>query len=248
MTYHHEEYTHNLKSPEIIVPYLVKLLQPKNVVDIGCGVGTFLYSFKKMGVKEVLGLDGEWASKELLSKYLNDNEFKATNLSEVVAFEKKFDLAVCLEVAEHIAEEYADNFIKTLVNASDVIVFSAALPHQGGQRHLNEQWPHYWQSKFSKYDYHFHDVLRPLFWNNPSVDFWYKQNMFLVTHKNKLINNTTPAELNKAAFSNLVHPDAFEKRSKELDAIVSGRRSTLFYLKLLAKNFLNVAKGKKVES
>ncbi len=238
MKYQHKEETHNLNSPEIIAPILYKLVQPENVVDVGCGVGTFLYAFKKLGVKEVLGLDGEWADKSLLAKYLKPNEYKSTDLSQFIILNKKFDLALCLEVAEHIDEEYADNLIKTLVNASNIIVFSAASPYQMGQHHVNEQWPEYWINKFLQYDFHFHDILRPAIWNDPHVDFWYKQNMFLVMHKKQLPDEINMNELRKYTFNNIIHPDAFVKRSKFYLEVIEGNMSTNFYLRLLMKRCL----------
>ncbi len=238
--YDHKEETHNLRSPEVIVPMLYEIIQPKNVIDIGCGVGTFLYAFKKIGVNEVMGLDGDWVNKKLLAKYLEPDEFKSINLSEFVDVKKKYDLAICLEVAEHIAEEYSDNLVKTLVNASDVIIFSAASPYQQGQHHINEQWPDYWINKFLKHDFHFLDILRSAFWNNSEVDFWYKQNMFLVMHKDYLLDEKRVCDLKKNDFNNIIHPDAFIKRSKLLLKIIDGKMSTYFYLKLFIKKFLSM--------
>ncbi len=239
MKYEHKEETHNLRSPQVIVPFLYKFIHPKSVIDIGCGVGTFLYAFKKLGVNEVMGLDGDWVNKQLMSKYLEPNEFKPINLSEFEDVKKKYELAICLEVAEHIGERFSDNLIKTIVHASDVIIFSAASPYQQGQHHINEQWPDYWIRKFSKHDFHFYDVLRSTLWNNPDVDFWYKQNIFLVMHKDHLFDEQWINDLKKNTFNNLIHPDAFIKRSKLLVRIIDGKMNTYFYLKLLVKNFLN---------
>lgn len=82
--YIHEEEIHNLKDPDLIVPEIIRLLNPKSVVDIGCGIGTFLHVFKRLGVKDVLGIDGPWVDKDLLYKYIDPSEFKEFNLEEKI--------------------------------------------------------------------------------------------------------------------------------------------------------------------
>jgi 2-polyprenyl-3-methyl-5-hydroxy-6-metoxy-1,4-benzoquinol methylase len=65
-------------------------------------------------------------------------------LIQPLDLEKEFDLVVSLEVAEHLPASAADQFVNTLVKHGKKILFSAAIPGQGGQDHLNEQWPDYW--------------------------------------------------------------------------------------------------------
>lgn len=228
--YIHEENVHNLKSPMEIVPVLVKLLTPKSVVDFGCGLGTFLYCFKIEGVKEVLGLDGSWVNKELLNKYISHDEFLECNLEEPLNLGKRFDLAISLEVAEHIPEKAADIFIENLVSTSQMIVFSASVPNQDGQNHINEQWLNYWEQKFSKHNYIMHDILRPLFWDNPNIFWWYKQNMVLVTSKES--NFQTNCDVLK----NVIHYEFLNDKSKHLDSIVNGSAGTKTYLKYLVRS------------
>src|SRR5687768_14165313 len=151
--YTHSEEVHNLSAPQEIVPQLVKLFNPKSVVDIGCGLGTFLHCFKLEGVKDVLGIDGPWVNKELLKKYLNENEFLERDLEKEILLEKKYDLVLSLEVAEHLAPESADIFIQSLISSGRIIIFSAAIPRQGGQNHVNEQWLPFWEDKFMRYGY-----------------------------------------------------------------------------------------------
>ncbi len=160
MRYVHNEDTHNISAPKQIVPIIIDLVKPKSVVDIGCGLGTFLYVFKENGISDVKGIDGEWVNLKLLEKYISIDEFSKENLSDFVDVKRKFDLAICLEVAEHIEECNADNLLKTLTNASDLILFSAAIPLQSGQFHVNEKWPTYWKDKFEQLGYDFFDVVR----------------------------------------------------------------------------------------
>ncbi len=73
MKYKHSEVIHNLSAPNQIVPLLMEICNPKSVIDVGCGVGTFLSVFKKHGVNDVLGIDGSWTNRELLAKHLSPN-------------------------------------------------------------------------------------------------------------------------------------------------------------------------------
>ena len=87
-----------------------------------------------------------------------------------------------LEVAEHLEEEAADNFVRQLTKISDRILFSAAIPDQGGLHHLNERPPSYWAKKFKTYGFNQLDFLRPLFWDDERIEWWYRQN-FLIYEK-----------------------------------------------------------------
>lgn len=234
----HSEEVYNLTSPKEIVPILVKIFQPGSVVDVGCGLGTFLYCFKEQGVGKVIGMDGQWVDKNLLEKYLKADEFIETDLRKPITYnEEKFDLAISLEVAEHLPEECADVFVASLTSLSDTIVFSAAIPNQGGQDHINEQWPSYWIPKFEKHGYVCHDMLRSYLWNNSKIFWWYKQNI-LIFSKDKSFNYS----VDSTDTINLVHPDLFDAKSNTLDEIsgklndiYKGRVSLLFVLKLFVK-------------
>lgn len=243
--YVHFSELHNLKSPNIIAPILYDILKPASVVDIGCGLGTFLYAFKQCGVKEVMGLDGPWIDKEKLSGYLDQNSFKIVNLHEPIQLNKTYDLAICLEVAEHLAPESADTIVKSLVSLSKTIVFSAAVPYQGGQNHLNEQYINYWQEKFSKHDYIVYDVLRFIFWNNKEVFWWYKQNMYLVAHKDVTIDiqafRKKEGNIHEMIF---IHPELYEERMSRLKNIVGGKATWKDLLKVTG-NFVRYKLGLK---
>lgn len=221
------------------MPIINGLLQPKSVIDIGCGIGTFLYAFKELGVSNVLGIDGKWTNKQLLSKYLEIEEFQEADLSEFVQLEKEYDLAVCLEVAEHIDEKYAENLVKTLIHSSKVILFSAAIPYQSGQHHINEQWPTYWEKKFLKHDFYFNDIIRPAIWDKEDIEFWYKQNIFLITHAGYSFNSIK--NYKTSPITNMVHPDLYSKKSKQLNTIVTGEGKIEYYFKLLVKACLKKA-------
>lgn len=248
--YIHEGKIHNLIDPEIIVPEIMKLINPKSVVDIGCGLGTFLNVFKRLGVNDILGIDGPWVDKELLYKYIDSEEFKEFDLEKKIKLEKRYDLAISLEVAEHLKEDSADIFIQNLVNSGKVILFSAAIPGQGGQNHINEQWLTYWEEKFRKHNYIIHDIIRPLFWDNSEIFWWYKQNMVLVAPLNfelKFIEKVVPMR-------NIVHYELFQKKAIELDQVNSilnetlwGKRTTAFYIKLVLYSLFGIEFFQKIK-
>jgi hypothetical protein len=228
--YTHNEATHNMTAARIIAPLISTFIAPTCVVDFRCGLGTWLRAFKEIGSAEILGLDGKWCNKNLLLKNITEQEFKTVDLEEPIVLEKTYDLVISLEVAEHLSEKKADLFVQSLVNAGKVILFSAAIPKQGGINHINEQWNAYWKAKFAQHQYCFHDIIRPQIWNNPDIEWWYKQNMFVVAHK----DISFPQELEDLSFKNfdLVHPELFISKIK---AITSGNFGFLFYVLCLIK-------------
>jgi SAM-dependent methyltransferase len=252
LKYSHEESIHNLKDPRIIVPFICDILRPKSVVDLGCGIGTFLHVFQENGVAEILGLDGNWVDKDKLSKNIKLSDFKEVDIERGFVLNEKFDLAICLEVLEHVDEKYSENAVKILTELSDVIIFSAAIPGQGGQNHVNEQWFEYWQLKFSKFGYKFYDVFRPIFWNNSELAVWYKQNMFLVTKSEmetelsqfqkffdiKIKNYIHPEYFNQAVVDVESYANYYHENQNQLKMIKNGERSIKFYLKLLLKSLI----------
>jgi 2-polyprenyl-3-methyl-5-hydroxy-6-metoxy-1,4-benzoquinol methylase len=195
--YIHTEAAHNTHAASIVAPIVNELLhgclppmERRSIVDFGCGLGTWLKVFKEHGAARILGLDGKWVNRELLFKNIAEHEFRYVDLEAPIALGQTFDLAVSLEVAEHVSEHGADAFVQSLCNASRVILFSAAIPGQGGFNHINEQFPSYWMAKFKKHGYVFHDIVRSKIWNNSEIEIHYRQNMFIVAHESVNISET----------------------------------------------------------
>jgi len=165
------------------LPLVFSQIKPKSIVDVGCGTGTWLSVAKKINICDVLGLDGDYAKDHLLIK---PDEFKATDISKGFLLDKKYDLAICLEVGEHISTKKSSVLVDSLTKAAEVIIFSAAIPGQGGTHHINEQWPDFWQKLFQNKDFVRVDFIRPMIYNNPDVEWWYRQNIFLYIHEKVL--------------------------------------------------------------
>lgn len=163
-------------SAEVVAPRVLELIEPQCVVDVGCGVGEWAAAFKRLGIGDVLGVDGADVVGDLA---ISPDEFLGADLAQPFSLDRRFDLAVALEVAEHLPAAAADQFVDTLVRLAPVVLFSAAVPDQGGCRHVNEQWPSYWAERFASHGYQPLDVLRREFWNDGRVQWWYAQNMVL---------------------------------------------------------------------
>lgn len=174
----------SLRSAKAVVPLIMELIQPKRVIDVGCGVGNWLSIFKEHGVEDILGIDGEYVNVEMLK--ISQECFLPHDLVKPLKVEQYFDLVVSLEVAEHLPSESAEPFVDTLVSLGPVILFSAALPYQPGNSHLNAQWPDYWASLFQQREYTVIDCLRNKFWLNEKVEWWYSQNILLFVKQTEL--------------------------------------------------------------
>ena len=211
----HDEKIYNIRSAEIILPLVFSSLSVKSVLDVGCGIGTWLSVAKKLGAELVVGVDGDYVDRNLLRKYIFESEFRSFDLTQPFNFNRKFDLVICLEVVEHLSELAAQNIVDSLVEHSDVILFSAAIPGQGGQNHINEQWPEYWSVKFKKRGFVFVDSIRPVIWNDPRIDFWYKQNSFLVVKENHPISQLGIFKNNFG-----IHPQLFELKIEENELLI----------------------------
>lgn len=251
LKYIHTTELHNLTAPRLIVPMIIDLFSPHSVVDVGCGLGTFLHVFAENGIDDIFGMDGSWVNYDLLSQNIPLDKFKTVDLENVVTLNRKFDIALCLEVAEHLPKECANNLVETLTQLSDIIIFSAAVPNQGGQNHVNEQWPSYWENIFEKYDFKMYDILRYRMWDNPNIFRWYKQNMFVVARKG-LSEYIEALNVPSVCPHNIVHPEQLdltfqrgaiyrrraELLNEELSLVLKGEKKLMFYFKLLLKCIL----------
>ena len=164
-------------SAAAIVPWIVGALAPTSVIDVGCGRGAWLAAFKGAGVADVLGLDGDYVDRRAL--HIESEEFQAVDLEAPPSLDREFDLAVSLEVAEHLPPGSADDFVGFLTGLAPRVLFSGAIPGQGGVHHVNEQWPAYWSDRFEAHGYRAVDAVRNRFWNDDRVAFYFAQNMVM---------------------------------------------------------------------
>lgn len=168
-------------SAAALVPRLVELLAPRSVIDIGCANGLWLEAFSDCGVEQLRGIDGPWVPREKLR--LPAAAFATLDLGrcalpyQLAASGERFDMLLCLELLEHLPADRADALLDALCALSDTLVVSAAVPHQGGTGHVNEQWPGYWRERFAARGYVACDFLRIACWDDERIAPWYRQNI-----------------------------------------------------------------------
>ncbi|WP_170832506.1 methyltransferase domain-containing protein [Filomicrobium insigne] len=194
-----------------------KCVRVQSAVDIGCGTGTWLAVAKQFGAAKVLGLDGPHVPVEHLD--INYTEFQATDLTKPPENLGVFDLAICLEVAEHLPVSFSEELLDFLTSLSNTVVFSAAIPGQGGNGHVNERWQEFWVLRFQERGYHCYDFLRPLIWNRNDIPQWYCQNIFLFSRRDDLASIATKSGYFclPASMRNVVHPKTFSHLVTRVD-------------------------------
>jgi hypothetical protein len=166
-----------LDSASEVVPLVQKLVpQIGSVLDVGCGSGAWLSVWKVAGV-EVMGLDGDYVDRASL--LVDASEFWPVDISSGFSTGEKYDLAQCLEVAEHLPTTDGTTLVESLCAHADVVLFSAAAPGQGGENHINEQPYKYWRDLFATEGFQMYDVMRKPLLNNKRVMPWYRYNTFL---------------------------------------------------------------------
>lgn len=218
-TFYEQQQEGSLRSARRVLPHLVQLVAPRSLVDVGCGVGTWLKAAMELGVEDVLGIDGPYVDRAMLQ--IPASRFTPIDLTRPFRLPRTFDVALSLEVAEHLPESYAADFVESLASLSNIVLFSAAIPKQMGEHHINEQWQSWWVDRFAAVGFVPVDCMRRRVWDDADVEWWYAQNMLLMVRSHHL--RAVPAlkqEYERAPGPYaVVHPRAY------LDRLAAAERS-----------------------
>lgn len=188
----------------VIMKNVCSIIQPSSVVDVGCGAGGWLRAAQLYSDCSILGVDGSACTSEL---YIPEENYRVVDFESDFTIDDSFDLAISLEVAEHISKSQSKYFIEQLTDSAPVVLFSAAVPNQGGINHINEQWQSYWMDLFERKNFVAHDCIRPLIYEDDSIPWWYSQNTFLYVSRSHPLSTTIPHKVtSRDPFVNLVHP------------------------------------------
>ncbi|HEY0834832.1 MAG TPA: methyltransferase domain-containing protein [Azospirillum sp.] len=200
-------------SSRIILGIAKDLFAPRSIVDIGCGSGAWLRSAQEMGIPDLNGVDGAWSRPQHADA--QGIAFHYADLSTGdVDLGRRFDLALSVEVAEHLRPEVSDRFVDTLTRLSDRVLFSAAIPHQGGMNHVAERWQSDWAQRFLRRGYRAYDAVRPRIWTNADIPWWYRQNIVVYVKEGAEVP-ALGAPSDPAALD-VVHPEMFKHVMNEV--------------------------------
>jgi glycosyltransferase involved in cell wall biosynthesis/SAM-dependent methyltransferase len=206
------------RSAAVVVPLVIDLVRPSSVIDVGCGTGAWLSRFRERGVQDVMGVEFSEVIPHLA--HLDPTHIRNMDLSQPFRLDRKFDLVVSLEVAEHLPEQSAAGFVQSLVRLGPIVLFSAAVPHQGGTHHLNEQWPSYWARHFADNAFSPLDCFRDRIWRNDRIDWWYRQNLLLFVRADLVPEYAAPESRTRprAALDRLM-PHAFRNTASKAELL-----------------------------
>lgn len=222
----------SLASARIVLRSLFKAISVASVVDVGCGTASWLRSAIELGVADVMGLDGNYIDPGRLmidTRYFRPCDLQTGSLRDAMATPRRFDLAMCLEVVEHLPAARADSFVGELCDLSDLILFSAAVPGQGGTNHINEQWPAYWSALFGSQGFACFDVLRHSLWNEETCELWYLQNLLLFARRetSSFAKAARIQLANEAPPLPLVHPRLLQQKFRQFGTIIADKDATI---------------------
>jgi len=203
-----EQVDGSLRSARAYLGHLFALWRPDSVIDVGCGRGAWLAACGERGVARLAGLDGDWVSQSMMLDPAI--VFRHANLQEECRADERFDLAISLEVAEHLPPASSDGFVRTLAAHADAIVFGAAYVSQPGTGHINTRPHSFWADKFIAQGYRLFDLFRPRFWSDNDVEPWYRQNTFLYVRPEHPLSAALAAAgqapLPDSRFVDCIHP------------------------------------------
>lgn len=213
----HDRVDGAIESARKTVPYLIDWTRCRSVIDVGCGTGVWLSVFREQHIEDILGIDGNYVNRASL--VIPPDKFVAADLTSPPRIDRTFDLAICLEVAEHLPSAGNDALIDYLTRLSPVVVFSGSIPFQDGIGHINEQWLEYWVELFRRRNYVAVDAVRHRVWNEPTVDWWYAQNIIVYVLADALPRYPKLAEITHASLQephSHVHPNLLKHKERRL--------------------------------
>ena len=215
----------SLISARIVLGSVLGSFEVNSAADVGCGVGPWLKAATEHNIENILGIDGDYVDRDSL--YIPPEHFLSWNLEKVgfaqeIVESSRFDLVISMEVAEHLPQERAPSFVEELCQLGDLILFSAAIPGQGGIAHINEQPLDYWAKLFAEHNYDCFDYLRRDLWHQDECAWWYLQNVLLFAKigtdvHNEILGRSRP----DPAPQLYLHPRCLAQKVAEYESVLS---------------------------
>lgn len=169
----------NLNSARLIIKEVLPFLTGvDSILDLGCGMGTWTKSLEELGFSNILMVDHPSLP---VTDLVNENKgsFTGVDLESGFPPANHFDLIMCIEVLEHFHEKRAIDIFNYITKHTDLVLFSAAIPGQSGEGHINCRRHNYWHKQFAAQGFHFFDGFKTSILNDDSINYWLRQNMFI---------------------------------------------------------------------
>jgi SAM-dependent methyltransferase len=203
-----------------IAESIVQQYSPQSVIEVGCGNGDLSRELAMMGV-DVFALDGYAdprfsADEKITFKKVDFNDTFALK-NHVATLAKKFDVAICLEVAEHLDPSVSSVLIEVLTSVADVVIFSAAVPGQGGDGHINCRPREFWHDLFSKHNFKVVDTIREKLKEKDGVATWYRLNILDYARKSDVTSPETDQLVRRLIASESEASSAFYRAQKRYE-------------------------------
>lgn len=195
--FYNEQSSWSYNSAKIVMPIIIELFSPKSMADVWCWIWTWLKAWKELWIEKIKWFDWEYALNNELK--IDKSEFTPIDLQTKLIADSKYDIAISLEVWEHIYDKHINTYVENLCTLSDIIIFWWAIPWQWWINHVSENWPTFWKMKFEEKWYVMLDIIRQKILNNTNIEYWYRQNMFVFIKKD--LYNTKYSNLNDFLYS-----------------------------------------------
>lgn len=209
-----EQIDGSLASARVLTGLLAAWWRPASVLDIGCGRGAWLKAWHEQGVRRLIGVDGPWNDGAGMVE--PSIQFRAANLEQPLQGLERVDLAMSIEVAEHLSPAAGVAVVDSLVAAADVVMFSAAFDGQGGVQHVHERYHSHWGALFRERGFRSFDAFRPRVWSDVRVAPWHRANVFLHVRESHALARELPARgvaaIEDLGFMDAVHPWLYERQ------------------------------------
>ena len=173
---HHDEISARTYSNKALARAIIAQTDARTAIDVGCGIGLLMHALRDQNV-DVTGVEGHWLGEDAM--ICPPEAYIKRDLEQPLTVGQRVDVAISIEVAEHLEKARAESFVADLCTLSDCVVFSAAIGGQGGRGHKNEQWQEFWCALFQANGYETYDVFRPDFLRDTSILPWFRQNVLL---------------------------------------------------------------------
>jgi len=126
-----------LEPAKNLAQYITTFIKPAAFLDFGCSTGLYLREIKAR--MPTIPSHGFEFSTDAVSRALcadvHQTDLTYPLVSPISRTENT--LGICLEVLEHIDDANWRSVLTNLISNCDILLFSAALPGQGGTGHIN---------------------------------------------------------------------------------------------------------------